>query len=999
MDADPTYAEPTDADPTYDPTVHDDPMSADPTDQIQYAPTYGDEAVEGNDVGLAPLIGQDPQGVMPGNEGAMYTSYPEESQNSAKMKSGAFMVNTDAPITRQQAVEYINLQRWAREGCTTFMFVWVLWLSFLGFVYEHSHIEASYEMFREVTGEVHNLNAKESRGIAPEQIFSAAGQSMCSCSCPALCGVTNIGGTLPGVPGGAYLMEGTVLPEQLQLMRAKANYLKSINDHYADNTTEKVIQLHDVNSISNVWFWLQRGMVPELWHEEQRSNPVNSSLLFADNVGLEAARSALPPEDKPGHFMRWNQVIGGVRLRQRRLSIADCRSEVTIAGNYKQLCHRARPSVVPFGLGRETYAEGFVSSEEDKGAFDIYLDTQRPVHMALETLEFMLEANDWIDASTTSLQVQVALLNVEAVPAMFGILEVRFEFTRSGDLTKHVNLWTAAANPYPGFSLSYVPDIAFIGFLTYLFVKKIYQAIVYKIRRRERHDVLCNFFYIFDWATILSGFFGIALWFNTVQETTSIGEAITSLPAVPAYDDDSVTIKNYHTAWGDILDRIDDLTSMREKLRLAGFGYSMVLIFQFMKAFRGQPKLAQLSRTLIDAFEDLTHFVACFIVLFLTFAFTAHLVYGLRLEEWSNSTKCVNAAFRALRGDVDLTAMYDIAPFTTVVWFWAFLVVNIFVMMNLLLATVYDHYQIVKGKANAFTGILLQAKDAIKDVWNREGVKMFCCSCCCRCRRRQGYPTHSEMLEALMMRAHYGPKQRHFVFRTVLGPKRHRKKTEKHVFAGEIPADEIKDMEQHPVLDDFKEEQFTDDGNNVDQDYYQALLEDCENYREREFDPEEIHVAQMRELVTLCEIEMAYMRERLDKCQGHLRFSMHTLANRVHHVDEVVHQSLQSLHFLAGSAGVPSKKPVAGVSDPKSVAHLKHTYQRVMQHLGQGPVQKLQDDRKEHQIVLSDLVNARSKNDTYSRIHTNARLANAFGTEDKERVAEAHNMTKYLGPS
>merc|ERR1719446_1054392 len=117
------------------------------------------------------------------------------------------------------------------------------------------------------------------------------------------------------------------------------------------------------------------------------------------------------------------------------------------------------------------------------------------------------------------------------------------------------------------------------------------------------------------------------------------------------------------------------------------------------------------------------------------------------------------------------------------------------------------------------------------------------------------------MLEALMMRAHYGPKQRHFVFRTVLGPKWLRKKTEKHVFAGEIAADEIRDCEQHQVIDDFKEEQFTDDGNNVDQDYYLALLEDCENYREREFDPEEIHVNQMRELVTLCEIEMALLED------------------------------------------------------------------------------------------------------------------------------------------
>lgn len=923
----------------------------------------------------------------------------EEPLNSAKRKLGSFMAQTDTPITRQQAIEYVNLLRWAREGFTTAVFVMIFWVSFLRMVHTHTHSFYSFEIYREVTGEVHRLEAKASRGIAPTQIFSAAGQSMCSCSCPALCNVPNIGGTLPGVPGGAYLMEGTVLPEQLQLMRAKASYLRSVNDHYVDNTTEKVIQLHDVNSIDSVWFWLQHGLVPELWHEEERKEPVNSSLLFADSTTLEDVHKKLEPEDKPGHFMRWNQVIGGVRLRQRRLHQAECRGTVTIAGDYKQKCHRARESEVPFSLGTETYAEGFVPSKEDKGAFDIYLDTQRPVHVALETLEFMLEDNKWIDESSNSLQVQVALFNAEATPAMFGLLEVKFDFTRSGDLTKKVDLWTASSEPYPGFSYLYLPDIIFIGFLTYLFAKKVFQTVKYFFKKRERHDVLCNFWFIFDWTTILCGYLGIALWFNAVQETGSIGEAITQLPQAPAYDAPEDTVTSYHTAWGDIVDRIESLLLARERIKLAGFGYSMMLIFQFIKAFRGQPKLAQLTRTLINAFEDLTHFVACFLVLFLTFAFTAHLTYGLRLEEWSNSTKAVNATFRALRGDIDLPAMYDIAPITTVVWFWSFLVVNIFVMMNLLLATVYDHFQLVKGKANAFTGVLLQTKDAFRDVWNREGGKIFVCACCCRCRRRSGYPTHSEMLEGLMKRANYGPAERHYVFRTVLGPKWMRKKVEKHVFAGEIPADAIRECEQHTAEDDFKENNFTDDGNYVDPDYYMGLLADAENYREREFDPEEIHINQMRELVTLCEIEMAHMRDRLDKCQGHLRFSMHTLANRIHHVDEVVHQSLGSLHFLASSAGVPSKREVGYVDDPKAVAALKDTYQRVMQHLGQGPVSKLAVVRAEHQNELVGLTKARIQNDSYSRIHTNARLANAFGDHEKERVADDHRMDRYVGPS
>merc|ERR1719169_78546 len=133
-----------------------------------------------------------------------------------------------------------------------------------------------------------------------------------------------------------------------------------------------------------------------------------------------------------------------------------------------------------------------------------------------------------------------------------------------------------------------------------------------------------------------------------------------------------------------------------------------------------------------------------------------------------------------------------------------------------------------------------------------------------------------------------------------------RKKTEKHVFAGEVSAEHIKLDEQVPVLEDFKQLGY-------DQDFYLALLEDAANYRVREYDPEEIHINQMRELVTLAEIEMAAMRKRLDNCQGHMRLTMHDLARRLESLERCVHSSLSDLVYLAGAAGVPDRKAKANV--------------------------------------------------------------------------------------
>jgi len=905
--------------------------------------------------------------------------YEDDHINSAEKKVGAFMAKTDGPVTRQQAIEYINLLRWAKEGCSTFVFVAILWISFLLLVDKHSHVQVSYEVYREVTKEVNGIVAKDSQGIAPNAIFSTAGTSMCTCTCPALCGQQGIAGgvSLDGVPAAAPLFNGTVLPEQLQTMRAKAQYLKNLGNK------EKTIKLSEVNQISDVWFWLQHGMVPELWHEEARHSAVNATLLFGTKEVLAGVKSGLNAAEKPGSLMRWNQIIGGVRLRQRRLHEGDCRAAAAISGQFHQRCHEKKESVMPFGPGTRSYADGFVPDEKHRGAFDIYLDTERPVHIALETIQYMLSAHNWLDASSQTLQVQVPVINVESTPPLYGLLEVSFKFTRSGEMTKKVDLWTASANNYHGSMMGYLPDMIWAVWLTYLLLKKFYQALVYFCRKRERHDILLNFWFLFDWATLICGFTMIGSWVWICNETGSIGEAIAALPKAPAFDASEVLVKAYHAQWGDDLDRILQLTVLRERLRLAQFGYSMMLIFQFIKAFRGQPKMAQLTRTLINAFEDLAHFAACFFCIFLSFAFTGHLIFGLRLKDWSTSTKCVNASFRALKGDIDLVGMYEVSPVATIIWFWLFLVVIIFIFMNLLLATVYDHYQLVKDKANAFTGIALQTKDALRELWRREGVKVFCCRCCCRCRARDGFPGHAELVEELMARAGYDPVEKHHVFRTVLGPKWMRKKTEKHVFAGEVSAEHIKLDELVPAEQDFKDL-------NLDQDYYNALLDDAANYRDREYDPEEIHVNQMRELVTLAEVEMAGMRKRLDNCQGHMRLTMHDLARRLETLERCVHTSLGDLVYLAGASGVPDRvEHQPGLEQANVMAK---TYERVLAHLGTGVVKKYQRQKGDRQAYMDRMHNARQQNATYGRIHTNARLANAYGEEERKRVARNHAM-------
>merc|ERR1711865_142919 len=157
---------------------------------------------------------------------------------------------------------------------------------------------------------------------------------------------------------------------------------------------------------------------------------------------------------------------------------------------------------------------------------------------------------------------------------------------------------------------------------------------------------------------------------------------------------------------------------------------------------------------------------------------------------------------------------------------------------------------------------------------------------------------------------------------------------------------------------------------------------------------------QLRELVTLAEIELAAMRRRLDNCQGHMRLTMHDLARRLEHLERSTHTSLADLVYLAGAAGISDKSEHEAVLEtfdedgsgrPKTAAFTE-TYRRVMTHLGQGSIQKLKKQREHHQADVARMHNVRQQNDTYARIHTGARLASAFGEDEQRRLARKHNM-------
>jgi hypothetical protein len=371
------------------------------------------------------------------------------------------------------------------------------------------------------------------------------------------------------------------------------------------------------------------------------------------------------------------------------------------------------------------------------------------------------------------------------------------------------------------------------------------------------------------------------------------------MPAAPPFGALPETVTKYNLDWGIVLDRMIRLMEWRETHRLSLFWCTLALTMQFFRVFRGQPRLAQMTFSLRNITGDVLHFLVLFLIFFLNFAWSGYMIFGLSLDEWSTPMKAVSTSLRTLMGDADVSTMYDIAPISTLVWFSGFLFAIVFVMSNVLLATVFDHYELAKTKAGAVTGIIKQVRCLIRDQMLRSRIGLF--NRCCRCRGGSIKGT-DEILESVMHRAELTKPERQMVRRSVLGPRFHRKAMEQKLFTGQTEALEVginqlvkPDLLLHCGLDD-------------DEEYVDALVEEAIANSKRETAPEELETAQLRELVARAEGDIAEMRDRMIRCQANVKESMHVTSKRLRDVEDLIHTTLAELALIAGAAGVPDKK-------------------------------------------------------------------------------------------
>jgi len=157
------------------------------------------------------------------------------------------------------------------------------------------------------------------------------------------------------------------------------------------------------------------------------------------------------------------------------------------------------------------------------------------------------------------------------------------------------------------------------------------------------------------------------------------------------------------------------------------FWYTVVLMLRFFKGFRGQPRVAVISKTLALASVDLFHYYYILATVFINFALGGYVLFGAQLYAWSTLHMSTQSAFAMTFGKVDYESLHNIAPVSAAIWFWAYIVVVTFILFNMCISIIVGHYTEVRSSLGEVgQSIWVQGKWLCEDTYWHYSYEFRC---------------------------------------------------------------------------------------------------------------------------------------------------------------------------------------------------------------------------------------------------------------------------------
>jgi len=323
----------------------------------------------------------------------------------------------------------------------------------------------------------------------------------------------------------------------------------------------------------------------------------------------------------------------------------------------------------------------------------------------------------WLDEQAQRLEIGFVVYSPEY--GLFSLVTVNFFFNRGGRIQKLVHVQSSWANdfdrPFWELALMVSCDLLWILSLTYVLACEVSEVVktVRSSKQRWHRSIREEYLGLWntvDWISIACAYLVVAMFLRLRGATAQARAGLERLAAPAAGADREGRLE----AMEAFFELVEDMCAWERIYRMTFTIYPMVVMARLFKSFDAQPRLAVVTRTLVSASSDMTHFFIVFLSVYSCMAVNGMLLFGQDLEDFATWERATVTCFRMMFGDWDYEQMRRVGLLTSALWLWIFVLVIGVLLLNMLLAILMDAYGEVKSNATDARTLFKQISEILR---------------------------------------------------------------------------------------------------------------------------------------------------------------------------------------------------------------------------------------------------------------------------------------------
>ncbi|OWZ15585.1 hypothetical protein PHMEG_00010752 [Phytophthora megakarya] len=403
---------------------------------------------------------------------------------------------------------------------------------------------------------------------------------------------------------------------------------------------------------------------------------LNDTFVAAVFVTEDAFNAPLP-ENEWGRIAMSNQVLGGVSFEVTQMHKHECQTAQFLRSLY-----------------------GKCSDSEQVTVYDFVMPFNYSAEEARTTLE---GKGEWLNASTKELLITVPTLNNQ-IPG-YVVTTLKFDFKRGGYIKPSFVTTPMLADHYPTTRTIVLDILIVLWFSPWMLIFTIvgYTMKRYKNTRTAVFDktsqdgimkMLHKCIFPDGWLAVdvlrgpmVHAFYVVVVFTQLKMTDRNFQQEIISLQEGSS---------SGYEALKSMIDSFKYIARLSVLMRLLATAAVFFQGLRVLNTFRNHIGLSLLSRSIQKAICWCGAFAVTFSVIFMAFAVSGAVLFGSHVHEFSSllisMTTCVNMLF----GEFDFEVISDVHY--SVAFYWSFMVLETFVLLNIVLAIVIDAYTVERVK-------------------------------------------------------------------------------------------------------------------------------------------------------------------------------------------------------------------------------------------------------------------------------------------------------------